>query len=157
MVRRKKQDYVLGLCAQNHCKAGRQGQIPGSGRIQIFINEGNNWSHKGTINLPENVAFEGYTALSVQNGRIAVASKNDSAVWIGQFQDGGWDFIDLGTAYAFPKNKKGNTVYCTVEGLDWSDDDDLVVVSGRRTRGQPKRSRKKDQSIHLFRVPPAVV
>ncbi len=59
MVRRKKQDYVLGLCAQNHCKAGRQGQIPGSGRIQIFINEGNNWSHEGTINLPENVAFEG--------------------------------------------------------------------------------------------------
>ena len=156
MVRRKKQEYVLGLCAQNHCKGGRQGRIPGGGRIQTFVNEGNSWAHKGTINLPSKAAFEGYTALSVRNGRIAVASKNDSAVWIGQFQDGGWDFVDMGIVYELPKSKKDNTVYCTVEGIDWSDNDELVVVSSRRTRSQPKRSRKKDQSIHLFRVPPGV-
>ncbi len=153
MVRRKKQEYVLGLCAQNHCMGGRKRQIPGNGRIQIFVNEGNNWSQKNTIKLPESAAFKAYTALSVRSGRIAVASQNDSAVWIGQFQDGSWDFVDHGIVYVFPKSKKGNTVYSTVEGLDWSDDDELVIVSGRRTRGQPKRSRKKDQSIHLFRVP----
>jgi hypothetical protein len=106
--------------------------------------------------LPEKAAFEAYTALSVRKGRVAVASKNDSAVWIGQFQDGGWDFVDPGIVYEFPKSKKGNTVYCTVEGIDWSDNDELVVVSSRRTRSQPKRSRKKDQSIHLFRVPSGI-
>jgi hypothetical protein len=153
MVHYDGQEYFLGLCQGNKCKSGRQGRKPGDGRIQVFQNEGTIWAHKDTINLPKELQFVDYTAMAVRDRRVAIVSQLTSAVWLGHFQESGWDFVDDGRIYVFPKNKKDYIAYCNIEGVDWSDAGELVVVSNRRTRGQNRRCQKTDQSIHIFKVP----
>lgn len=54
-----------------------------------------------------------------------------------------------GAPYRFPRG------YCNVEGIAWLGRDRLLAVSDRRKRSQRRRCAKKDQSIHLFRLPDA--
>ncbi len=153
MVHYDGQEYFLGLCEGNKCKSGRKGRKPGGGRIHVFQNEGTIWAHKETINLPKELQFVDYTAMAVRERQVAIVSQLTSAIWVGQFQGSGWDFVDDGRVYVFPKSKKDNIAYCNIEGVDWSDTGELVVVSNRRKRGQNRRCQKTDQSIHIFKVP----
>lgn len=153
MVHYDGQEYFLGLCEGNKCKSGRKGRKPGGGRIHVFQNEGTIWAHKETINLPKELQFVDYTAMAVRDRQVAIVSQLTSAIWVGQFQESGWDFVDDGRVYVFPKSKKDYIAYCNIEGVDWSDAGELVVVSNRRKRGQNRRCQKTDQSIHIFKVP----
>lgn len=78
-------------------------------------------------------------------------------VWIVDADLNTQSFKDKGAFYAFPKNSKGQTVYCNVEGINFVGRDTIVVVSDKMKGGdrQPAECGGKDQSIHLFTIPDA--
>jgi hypothetical protein len=153
-VRRGADDYVLGLCEGNKCRGGAKGRKPGGGRIQIFQKADGAWLHRGTIKLPKSVQFEDYAAVDVAGNRIAVVSQASSALWIGTFEDGSWSFADDGTVYRFPTDDNGDRSYFNIEGVAWLPPDKIAAVSDKRKKGdQPKAAKRKDQSIHIFRIP----
>jgi hypothetical protein len=53
-----------------------------------------------------------------------------------------------GEVFRFPSKSYGN-----VEGIAWLTRDTLIAVSDRASADQPNRFAKKDQSIHVFRIP----
>ena len=42
---------------------------------------------------------------------------------------------------------------CNPEGVTWLGNDRLAVVSDKWKADQPKRCTRKDQSVHIFRLP----
>jgi hypothetical protein len=153
-IHRAEQTYLLGLCEGNRCKGGAAGRRPGGGRIQIFSKGQQCWDHMGTIRLPEALWFEDYSSLTVAGDHVAVVSQASSALWVGRFSPSSWEVAGEGSIYRFPGDKRGETVYCNVEGVSWVAPDQVVVVSDRAKAGaQSKRCRAKDQSIHVFTIP----
>lgn len=150
-------DCLLGLCEGNDCKSGKSGAQPGNGRIQVFSWASEQWEHAGTIRLPEAVQFKDYASLDVRNGSLSVISQASSAMWVGRLREQPADLDDLfrddGQLYLFPRDEKGRILYCNMEGVTWLEDDRLVVVSDKKKSDQPGRCARKDQSIHLFRLP----
>ncbi|MGK7877106.1 MAG: hypothetical protein AB4426_28580 [Xenococcaceae cyanobacterium] len=147
-------EYLLALCEGNRCKGGKKGRKPGGGRIQVLQKAADHWKKIETIKIPKAVQFEDYSALSIMDNRVAVVSQASSKLWLGKFRDSGWDFVDDGKIYQFPKNEQGKTIYCNVEGVSWIYSNKIVVVSDKRKSGeQSKRCRQKDQSIHIFNIP----
>jgi hypothetical protein len=152
-VHRDGQYYVLGLCEGNKCKGGKKGRKPGGGRIQIFQKGAEQWDHRGTIKLPKTVRFHDYASLDADGNRIAVVSQMTSALWVGVLREDGWDWIDDGVSYLFPRNEAGETIYCNIEGVAWITGHRIVVVSDKRKPGeQAGRCEQKDQSIHVFDI-----
>jgi hypothetical protein len=153
-------DYLLGLCEGNDCKSGRAGMQPGKGRIQVFKRAGETWEHAGTLKLPKTVRFRDYTSLDLHNGFLTVISQASSALWTGRLDglpDGPEDlFEDDGQSFLFPRDEKGRTMYCNLEGVTWLGDDRLVVVSDKSKADQPRRCARKDQLIHIFKLPDEV-
>lgn len=149
--------YLLGLCEGNDCKSGSAGKKPGNGRIQVFRWAREHWEHGGTIKLPKSVRFRDYTALDVRNGSLSVISQATSAMWIGRLREdpAGWDdlFEEEGRVFLFPRDKEGRMRYCNLEGVTWLGDDRVAVVSDKAKADQPGPCARKDQSIHIFRVP----
>ena len=169
-------EYLLGLCEGNKCKSGRAGKKPGKGRIQVFKMDGETWVHTGTIRLPEGVRFEDYSSLDCRNGLLTVISQTSSSMWIGRLlmepaeqadpkspdglislsgSDDLSEFADDGRLFLFPRNDKGRIIYGNLEGVTWLGNDRLVVVSDKVKADQPKRCARKDQSVHIFRLPSA--
>jgi len=153
-VYREGQTYLLGLCEGNRCKAGAAGRVPGGGRMHVFRRGRRNWDRVGKIRLPETVLFEDYSGIAVTGDRIAVISQASSALWLGYLAPDGWQFTGPGTSYALPTDADGNVVYGTAEGVSWIGMDQVVVVSDKVKPEQDPRCRAKDQSIHIFRIPP---
>lgn len=151
------QEFLLGLCEGNGCKSGETGATPGKGRIQVFGVGKERWEHAGTIKLPKTVQFGDYTGIDVRNGTLSVISQVSSALWFGRIRDDppGWDnlFENDGQILFFPRDEKGRVVYCNLEGISWLGDDLVVTVSDKVKNEQPGRCSRKDQSIHIFRVP----
>jgi hypothetical protein len=86
-----------------------------------------------------------------------VLSQETSALWIGRVREDppGLDELweDEGDIVQFPTDSDGRKVYCNLEGITWLDGTTLAVVSDRAKRKkQPKRCRRKDESIHIFRL-----
>lgn len=153
-VSRGDEDFVLGLCEGNRCRGGAAGRKPGGGRVQILRKASDHWEHRGTIKLPKSVPFEDYASLDIVEDRIAVVSQMTSALWIGRFHPGTWDFVDEGRVLWFPRSPKGKILYGNVEGVAWITPTQLAFVSDKiKTGEQPKRCAKKDQSIHVFNLP----
>jgi hypothetical protein len=153
-VRRGVDDYVLGLCEGNKCRGGAEGSKPGGGRMQIFQKADGGWRHRGTIKLPKSVRFKDYAAVDVAGNRIAVVSQASSALWTGTFKDESWAFVDEGTVYSFPTDENGDRAYFNIEGVGWLAPDKIASVSDKRKkRDQPKAAKRKDQSVHIFRIP----
>jgi hypothetical protein len=150
-------DYLLGLCEGNKCKSGSTGIKPGKGRIQVFRRALETWEHIGTVRLPKSVLFKDYSSLDFRNGCLTVLSQATSALWIGRLrtQPAGLEdlFEDDGDLYWFPRDDKGRTMYCNLEGVTWLGNDQLVVVSDKAKAEQPGRCACKDQSIHIFKLP----
>ena len=150
-------NYLLGLCEGNDCKSGKGGAHPGKGRIQVFTWAAERWEHVGTIRLPEAVRFVDYASLDVRNGSLSVISQSSSAMWVGRLraQPTGLDdmFEDDGQVYLFPRDHKGRIMYCNMEGVTWLGNDRLVVVSDKGKSDQPGRCARKDQSVHIFKLP----
>jgi hypothetical protein len=154
-VIRQGQPYLLGLCEGNHCQGGRRGRRPGGGRIQVFQRARGYWAHVDTIVLPETLPFENYSSVTLRDNKLAVLSRNASAVWLGELSTDQWDIVGQGTIYRFPVTKKGKIAYCAVDGICWLSDNSFVAISdrSRSTFGFQRRCRKKDQSVHVFRFP----
>jgi hypothetical protein len=153
-VHRDGQTYLLGLCEGNRCKGGAAGRVPGGGRIHVFRRGRRDWDRVGKIRLPETVLFEDYSGIAVTGDRIAVVSQASSALWLGRLAPDGWQVRGLGTTYELPRDADGNVVYGTAEGVSWIAPDQVVMCSDKAKPAQDPRCRAKDQSIHVFRIPP---
>lgn len=146
--------YLLGLCEGNKCKGGKTGRKPGHGRIQVFERGEGEWSHVHTIRLPKALRCEDYASLDVMGNRIAVVSQASSLLWIGSFKDPYGNFRDVGRIYRFPQHHKHKSAYCNIEGIAWISSDLVLAVSDKRKpKKQAKLCRRKDQSMHIFRIP----
>ncbi len=151
-IRKENIDYLLALCEGNDCKGGKAGAKPGKGRIVLFERETDEWKLVKTINLPEALPFEDYSALSIQNNKIAVVSQECSALWVGELDTEKWEINNEGSVSYFPLNKKSKKAYCNIEGVAWLSDNEIVVVSDQGKRKKKKQADKKDQSIHIFKL-----
>ena len=152
-VQREGQTYLLGLCEGNRCRGGKEGEIPGGGRVHVFQRGAGQWERVGKLRLPEAVQFVDYSGIAVAGDRIAIISQMSSALWVGQLAPSGWEVTGDGTCYALPRGADGGIVYGTAEGVSWMAPDLLVMVSDKAKPEQDPRCRDKDQSIHIFRVP----
>ena len=139
---------LYAMCEGNLCTDAKSG----GGRIQAFTETADGgwaWSH--TVSLPDDAEFEDYAGLSYRDGRLAVVSQASARLWIGSVDEQARTFVEgSGTTYRFPSKGYGN-----VEGIAWLDDNTLVAVSDQKKKQQPERCAKKDQSIHIFRLPDA--
>ena len=150
-VQRAGRTYVLGLCEGNFCAQGERGRTPGGGRIQVFTRDDGAWPHVATVHLPTTLGFRDYSALAATGDRLAVASQESSALWTGRLDPDAWAVTDDGVVQDFPRDPRGDVVYCNVEGLTWVGPDRLVAVSDRAKPGeQDRRCRAKEESIHVF-------
>ena len=101
--------------------------------------------------------FEDYVSLDLRNGYLTVISQESSAMWVGRLRahPAGLEdvFEDDGELFLFPRDDQGRVMDRNLEGVTWLDDDRLVVVSDRGKPDQPGRCARKEQSIHIFRLP----
>lgn len=152
-VRWNDRNYLLALCEGNGGDAGRKGRTPGRGRIQVLQQAGELWKVVATIALPPSVKFEDYSSMSLRGSRLAVISQKTSRLWIGTLRCRDWSITGPGRLYDFPRSKEGKPKYCTLEGLCWLSPRAFVAVSDLSKGDYAKRCRKRDQSIHVFRMP----
>ena len=143
---------LVALCEGNRCRGGREGERPGGGRLQLFRPGADSCEHLATVRLPSRVPFIDYSSLAVHGDRIAVLSQRSSALWVGAFRPGSWEFADQGTCYHLPRDPQGRIQYGTAEGVSWLADNRLAVVSDRAPRSAP-RWRTKHRSVHIFELP----
>ena len=147
--------YLLGLCEGNGCKEGKASRQPGAGRIQVFAKDGQRWGHVDTIPLPPSLPFKDYSSMAVSGERLCVVSQESSALWVGSLSSARWRVTDDGDVYQFPRTDDGKRIYGNVEGVSWLSDTHVVVVSDKAKPDQKRRTRSKDQSIHVFALPAA--
>jgi len=154
-VRRDEQDFLLALCEGNECKCGRKGRTPGGGRVHVFEKKKKRWAHAGTIALPSTLPFVDYSGMSIDHGRVAIVSQVNSMLWVGQFDEAGWQWHGGGQLYEFPRTDSGTIRYGNIEGVGWISETRIVTVSDRRKKkNQPDKSlSEKDQSVHIFDIP----
>jgi len=146
--------WLLALCEGNRCKGGAKGRRPGHGRIQLFSRGELEWAHRGTLKLPKSLRCEDYSALDLYQDRLLVASQASGLLWVGRLQAERMQLQDQGRTYRFPTTRRHKPRYCNIEGVAWLTDDLILAVSDKRKPGvQPKRCRRTDQSIHIFRIP----
>jgi hypothetical protein len=145
-LRRGSKQILYAMCEGNLCTDAKAG----GGRIQAFIrtHEGNwKWSHK--VKLPKSAEFEDYAGISYRDGRLAVVSQASARLWIGSVDEKARKFVDKsGRVYRFPAKGYGN-----VEGIAWLSNDMIVAVSDQKKKQQAVICARKDQSIHIFRIP----
>ena len=144
--------YLLALCEGNGCRAGRESREGGGGTIQVFEQKKQAWKLVYSISLPKTLAFSDYSGLDISaDNTLAVSSQESSAIWIGKLDVNAWKTVGAGKVYTFPTNKKGDTLYCNVEGIAWISKDRLAVVSDAKKKSQPGSCKKKEQSIHIVK------
>jgi hypothetical protein len=146
--------YLLALCEGNRCQAGAEGRKPGGGRVQVFRKGRHQWHHEASLRLPKTAWFEDYSSVAVAGDRIVVVSQSSAAVWLGTLDPSDWAVVDAGRICRFPGDAEGRTLYGNVEGIAWLTPGQIPVVSDKAKAEQPPRCRAKDQSIHLFSIPP---
>lgn len=151
--------YLLALCEGERRYLDDGGNGASGGAIQVYRKEGNGWAFSRELRIPEVVQFKDYSGLGIRHGKVALVSQQESALWVSTLEDD-WT-LDEGRIYRFPTTpkkgkktpKKGKKTYCNVEGVSWINDTRIVVVSDSRKKGDPPRSKKKQQSIHIFDIP----
>lgn len=153
-VRRGARLHLLAVSEANGNRAGRRGRRPGSGLVHVLTESDGRWVAEDRIHLPEQLPFRDYSGLSVRDDRICVVSQESSALWAGRLGVSSWSVADSGRVFPFPADPRGRTVYGTVEGVCWLDETTVATVSDRAKRDQPRRFRTKDQSVHVFAIPP---
>lgn len=141
-------EFLYALREGNHGK----GSGHGGGRVDVFVRTPDGgWEAENSIRLPQKADFQDYAAISYRFQQIAVVSQASARLWVAQIDEHQRAVVPGSDAvYRFPSKSYGN-----VEGIAWLTPDTLVAVSDRRSADQPDRNKKKDQSIHLFRIPPA--
>jgi hypothetical protein len=145
--------YLLALCEGNKCRDSHTKRKRGHGRIHVLERQRGLWRPVARIKLPGHVAFKDYAGLALRGERLAVVSQESSKLWVGRLRVSTWAIRGSGRIYDFPRTKKGKKRYYTVEGISWLSPRTRVAVSHLRKKRHPKRSRKTDQSIHVFKIP----
>lgn len=145
-LRHRGREHLFALCEGN-LGTGARG---GGGRIDAFTRtKDGGWKPAHRIRLPKSAEFQDYAALAYQDGRVAVVSQMSARVWTATIDPRTLALVPGSEAvHRFPKKSYGN-----VEGIAWLTADTLVAVSDRRKAGQPRRYARRDQSIHVFRIP----
>jgi hypothetical protein len=159
--------YVLGLCEGNFCQGGPKGREPGNGRLIVLkrvedtMLEGQHfdcvYETQQVINLPKSVNFVDYSSIARRGDKIAIASQESSRLWVGKIDLVTFEVIDGGHhIYDFPRNDNCEIVYCNIEGIDFINDNMLIAASDQMKSGgrQSFRCLAKDQSVHVFVIPP---
>jgi|SRR5688500_12874035 len=146
-------EYLLALCEGNRCRGGRSKKKRGEGRIHVLERRGRLWHPVARIKLPRHAKFKDFAGMALRGDRLAVVSQESSRLWVGRLRRGKWTITGRGRVYDFPRTKKGKRLYYTVEGISWLSPQTLVAVSDLRKKRHSKRSKKTDQSIHVFRLP----
>jgi hypothetical protein len=148
----QQKQYVLALCEGNLCASGKKGKKVGGGRIHVF-EKSEAWSLVATIKLPKSLAFIDYSGIDIRaDGQLIVVSQASAAVWVGKLLPGTWIVEGEGQTLPFPLSKKGKIRYCNIEGVAWLDEQHFVAVSDAKKGKQKKRCKKKEQSIHVFKI-----
>ena len=154
---------------QSLCSEEKKNEM-GNGRVVLMKKneaEGTDclWETVRVVNIPKSAAFLDYSAIGITaEGRVAITSQEDSAVWLGHtsgisngvIDPDLFDFEDDDSSVMqFPKDSTCHTVYCNIEGIHWMNDDMLMAVSDKmKSKGrQDFRCHEKDQSIHAFVIP----
>jgi hypothetical protein len=139
-------EYLCALREGNHGKTARYG----GGRVDVFTRgRKGGWEASHSIGLPGKAHFKDYSALAMRFGQLAVVSQASARVWVARVNEKTYKVVPGSEAlYRFPNKRYGN-----VEGISWLAKDTLVAVSDRAKSNQPGRCAKKDQSIHVFRIP----
>jgi len=143
---------LIGLCEAPGGDKGKKG--PGTLHIHQLDDSGARFLGKTT--LPASVQFDDYADLAISGDRMAVVSQESATVWIGTWTEGPDGLptpVAPGQLYSLPKGPDGEEVYCNLEGIDFIDQDTLVLVSDKAKSEQPKVCREKDQSVHVFGIP----
>ena len=145
-LRRGGEEWLYALCEGNNGTSAKRG----GGRIDVFVRGADgSWEASHQIKLPKQAEFEDYSALAYDGGRLAVVSQASARLWVGEVDNEKKIIVPgSGKRYRFPSKSYGN-----VEGIAWLTVDTIVAVSDRAKSNQPGRCMKKDQSIHIFRIP----
>jgi hypothetical protein len=141
-----RREFLWALHEGNHNKTARYG----GGRVDVFVRGRNGeWEASHRIGLPGKAHFEDYSALAYRFGQVAVVSQASARLWVARVNEKTRAVVPGSEIlYRFPSKRYGN-----VEGIAWLTKDTLVAVSDRVKSSQPSRCAKKDQSIHIFRIP----
>jgi hypothetical protein len=167
--------FVLGLCEGNHCSETRDDET-GNGKIIIMQKQQSSsdgsspcrWVTVRSINIPHTANFSDYSDIAITDqGRVAITSQEDSKLWVGQLlgrQENGilWDIDAVEfemlkyAVFDFPKSHKCHLLFCNIEGVSWINEMTILTVSDRMKGNgkQNERCAEKDQSVHLFAIPP---
>jgi hypothetical protein len=100
--------------------------------------------------LPASLPFVDYSGMSIDHGRVAVVSQVNSMLWVGQFDEAGWDWHNAGQLYEFPRSESGNIRYGNIEGVGWISPTRTVTVSDRRKKKRQPDMIKISPSISLI-------
>ncbi len=141
-------ECLWALCEGNLCRH----KAKGGGRIQVFTRaRDENWSFEEEIKLPGSAEFKVYSAIAIAGQSVAIVSQQSKRLWVGELDDSGHRLRKTGTVYRFPGD-----CYCNVEGAAWLSPTRLLTISDRRKKKtQAKCCKGKDQSIHIFDLPPS--
>lgn len=156
-IRRNGRMYLLALSEGNGNHGGRRGRRPGHGLVHVLEQHGEVWTVSARINLPRDLQFADYSAISVRGDRIAVVSQESSALWVGALDPQTWRLAGAGTVHPFPREASGRVRYGTVEGISWIDDSTVAAVSDHARRRRSRRVRAAAESVHVFAFPRAQV
>jgi hypothetical protein len=145
-VWRGRREFLYALREGNHGK----GVSHSGGRVDVFARTRSGaWEGVNSIRLPKQADFEDYAALTYRFQQIAVVSQASARLWVARIDEKSRSVVPGSDAiYRFPSKRYGN-----VEGIAWLTPDTLVAVSDRTSANQSTRFAKKDQSIHVFRIP----
>jgi len=166
----KGQAFMLGLCEGNFCEGGVRGRTSGNGRIVVLKRDTNvaingksypcAWVTQRVIELPHTIQFMDYSALSIRGKRVAIASQENSQVFIGTFDADTFQISDKDARILnLPRDDDCDIQYCNVEGLDWIGENMLAAASDQmKDMGrQSYHCLAKDQSVHVFVIPDAYI
>lgn len=156
--------YLLGLCEGNYCKGKSRGRESGNGRMVLMVKDDSDacvYRTVEVINLPAEANFEDYSALTIYDHPtgtvLAIVSQVNSALYLADLTVGP-DGIELKTrkTYDFPRNDKCEIKYCNVEGVYFLSPDVIITTSDlmKGNGKQPFRCHEKDESVHVFQIPP---
>ena len=163
---------VLGLCEGNFCSEKHKDEA-GNGKVVAMRKDveadGNSciWRTIRVLDVPSSAYFRDYSDMTLDDatGKVAVASQEESQLWVGQLvgriPSGLWDVdnmyfdTNVGKVYDFPKNDNCETIYCNIEGVHWMSENTIMAVSDKM-KGKGKQDFRcfdKDQHVHVFVIP----
>lgn len=156
---KKGESLLVGLCEGNYCSGGDKGRKAGNGRLVVMrrVDRKGECRYETVeiVKLPSEVDFEDYSAITLwKETTVAIASQQNSAMFIGEFELDDGVKVGKGRIVDFPRNDECEIKYCNIEGIAFIGEKSVLAVSdSMKSRGkQHFRCREKDESIALFQL-----